>query len=467
MTRLSILAASLLLGASAAAQPTLVPLVSNGPTGERINLVIVAEGYTEAQRSAFTQDASAVAGAFFSAEPYDRYSQFFNVFALFVASPESGADHPSRNEYRDTAFGAFYDCGGTQRLICLSGAGQIALYARVRELLPEYDQVLALVNDPEYGGAGGSYSTASVHPLSAEIAIHEVGHSFARLSDEYGGTGSGFTSVNTTTTTARSAIPWRVWIEPTTPLPTPSSGAFQNAVGLFEGAAYADLGAYRPQHMCKMRSLGVPFCAVCREHHIGAIYNLVSPIAAVEPAGSTVESQGGQTLTFRVEALVPSDRRAFEWTVGGVPVDAQDVLELQSDDLPAGTTQVGVRVADVTDEVREPSLRPLLQDTHSWTVTRLAVAGEAPVGPVTRLGAVAPNPVRGSARVRYQLARAAHVRLTVLDVLGRVVTVVEDGPQPAGPHQALWPTDGVPAGLYLVRLDAAGTVETRPVTVVR
>ena len=304
------------LAAPAAAQPVLLPLLENGPTAERVNVVLVAEGYTAAQRGRFEADAARIAGALLATPPYSDYRAFFNAYAVAVASAESGADHPSRGVYRDTYFDAAYDCAGIERLICLGGEGRLDTV--LRDVFPEYDVVLVVVNDPEYGGSGGRFAVASTHGAAAEIAVHEVGHSFAGLSDEYGGTGRGFDSWNTTTTTDRARVPWRVWVEDETPLPTPDADAYTGVVGLFEGAAYADFGAYRPERFCKMRALGDPFCAVCTERHVGAVYGLVSPIASAEPAGPDVEVGDGDRLALRVEPLVPEDRLAVEWTVDGL-----------------------------------------------------------------------------------------------------------------------------------------------------
>lgn len=458
-----------LLAASAQAQPALVPLVENGPQDARVNVVVVAEGYTESQRTRFEDDADRLVGALFATPPYDRYRAFFNAYALAVASAEAGADDPSAGIFRDTYFDAAFDCAGTARLICISAGGQSRLDALLRDLVPAYDVVILLVNDPQYGGSGGRIAIASTNTASAEIAIHEVGHSFARLADEYGGSGSGFDSRNTTTRTQRQTTPWRVWIEDETPLPTPDTPTFDGVVGLFEGAAYADQGAYRPERFCKMRTLGSAFCAVCHEHHIGAIYDLVSPIAGAMPAAEAVAIEEGGSLTFEVEALVPSDRLGITWTVDGVAVGASETsVTLAAADLPVGTSEVAARVTDTTDKVRDPGLLPLLSDTRRWTVTRSGVVGtEAGPGGGTRLGVVVPNPVRGRATFSFGLAGALDVRLSVLDALGREVAVVVDGPRGAGPHEVAWSASGLPAGVYVLRLAAPGAVLTRTLTVAR
>ena len=452
--------------ASAAGAQTgaLSTILETGPVDQRINVVVVAEGYTAGQLGQFRADAGSAVALLLDRPPYDAYGGLFNAYAVSVASNQSGADHPSRNEFRDTAFDAYYDCAGIERLVCIGD--QPALFGVLAQAFPAYDVLIVLVNDPQYGGSGGQISVASTHPSSAEIVIHEVGHSFAGLADEYGGTGAGFTSVNTSRSAARAALPWSVWVEPATPLPTPQGGAFSGAVGAFLGAAYSDHSAYRPQELCGMRTLATAFCAVCHENHIGAMYRAVSPLGTVEPAGTTVEA-AGQPLTFRVAPLVPADRQSVEWRVGGAVVQTGgETLTLAPGDLPQGQSTVEVRVADVTAEVRDPALVPLLSDAHAWTVNRTATDAASGAG-ATWLGAVGPNPAAGDVRVPFRLAAAGDVRLSVVDVLGREVAVLVDGPLAAGPHSATWAAGRAPAGLYVVRLDALGVRAVRRVTVAR
>ncbi|WP_420457629.1 M64 family metallopeptidase [Rubrivirga sp.] len=456
--------ALLLLAAAGAAQaqPVLTPIVSNGPTDRRINLVIVAEGFVAGQEATFVSRATAVADDLLSTPPYDRYRPAFNVFGAFVPSAQTGSDHPSRGVFRDTYFDSYYDCGGIERLICVGAQDRVQTL--LVQTVPDYDIVFVLVNDPEYGGSGGVFAVGSVHPLASDLALHEIGHSFGRLADEYGGTEAGFTSLNTTVSPNRELAPWSEWIEASTPTPTPDVGAQTGAVGLFLGAAYSDTGAYRPQRFCEMRELGRPFCAVCHEHHVGAIYGRVSPLDAVSPAGPEAEGDGGP-LTFRVETLVPPADLAVEWTVDGVPVEA-DGPALTLTAYADGST-VAARVLDTSTTVREPSVRALMEDTYAWTVRGTATGAEGDPERVTRLGVPRPNPVRASTRLSFWLAAPARARLSVVDVLGREVAVVADGPRAAGAHGVDWAPGALPAGVYLVRLDAAGVVATRALTLLR
>ena len=453
------------LAGGAAAQPAPLVVFENGPRAERVNVVVVAEGYREADQEAFGAEAARLVEAVFAVEPYRRYRAFFNAYAVPTVSAEAGADRPAQGVDRDTRLGATFGCGGVHRALCLSADGERRLDRLLRDAVPEVDVALVLVNDAEYGGSGGRVAVVSAHVEAAELAVHELGHTLAGLSDEYGGSAAGFASRNTATHV--HDVPWGPWLDGATPLPTPDTDAHGHVVGAFEGAAYADRGAFRPERHCRMRALGHAFCAVCAEHHVGAIYGLVSPIGDAWPAETEVTA-GGTALAFGVTPLVPDGQARVEWTVDGVPVGAGLVLRLDAADLPAGTARVEVRVTDATDAVRDPDLVPLLTDTRAWTVTRpVATAAEGGAGGATRLGLPTPNPVRGAARLPYRLGRGGAVRLAVHDALGREVAVLADGVQPAGLHEASWDAGGLAPGAYVVRLETPDAAAARLVTVAR
>ena len=466
MRALLLALAVLALAGGAAAQPAPLVVFESGPRAERINVVVVAEGYRVGDLGAFRAEAERLVEAVFAVEPYGRYRAFFNAYAVPVASAEAGADRPAQGVERDTYLDATFGCGGVHRALCLGGDGERRLGRLLRDAVPEYDVALVLVNDAEYGGSGGRVAVVSAHAAAVELAVHELGHTLAGLSDEYGGTAAGFASRNTAT--HAHDVPWSAWVDGATPLPTPDTDAHGHVVGAFEGAAYADRGAFRPERHCRMRALGHGFCAVCTEHHIGALYDRVSPVADAWPAEHDVVADGPR-LAFRVDALVPDGQARVEWTVDGVLVaSGQPTLDLDAADLPPGTSRVEVRVTDATGDVRDPDLVPLLTDTRAWTVTRpVATAAEGGAERSTRLGHVAPNPVRGAARLAYQTGRGGAVRLAVYDALGREVAVLVDGVRPAGLHEAAWDARGLAPGVYVVRLEAPGAAASRLVTVAR
>jgi hypothetical protein len=232
--------------------------------------VILGEGYTAAEQNRFTADARRFLGSFFGAEVYQEYASYFNVRAVSVPSNQSGASHPEMNPpvTRDTAFGASYNCAGVARLICVNNSRVTAV---VNPLLPanQRDLVMVLVNDPIYGGAGGSIMVSSTNVQAVEIGLHESGHTIGLLADEYTDQppvctlGSEPAAANATRKSDRSAIKWGAWIAPSTAVPTllPSPGQ----PGLFEGSDYCASGKVSPDLQFQDAVVGQPVRSGQRE----------------------------------------------------------------------------------------------------------------------------------------------------------------------------------------------------------
>lgn len=352
---------------------TITTLADHGDPANRIDLVIVGDGYTAAQFDKFDADARRFIGSFFGAEVYKEYASYFNVRTIAFASAQSGASHPERNPplVRSTAFGAAYNCAGVVRLICVDNA---RVNVAVNALLPasQRDFVIVLVNDPEYGGAGGALMVASTHADSVEIGLHESGHAIGLLADEY--TDQPPTcrldveppAANSTRVTDRTAIKWAVWIAPTTAvptlLPTPS------VPGLFEGAEYCPTGKYRPTYNSKMRALGNPFEAVNAEQLVRRFYNYISGIDGAAPAETSLIIRRGAVQQFQVATLQPATHAlTVTWLVDGAAVGSGALFTLDTAQLAKGVHTVRVLVQDATGWVRnDPS--NLLSDIRVWNV---------------------------------------------------------------------------------------------------
>ncbi|MEO7936622.1 MAG: M64 family metallopeptidase, partial [Dokdonella sp.] len=162
----------------------LVALRKNGEPKDKVDLLILGDGYTEAGRKQFIADARRLSDALFSVSPYKERSNDFNVWALMAASPQSGIARPSSGMHRWTPLGTRYDAFGSERYV-LTFENQA-----LRELAQNapYEFIEILVNNETYGGGGiyGLYSTAAAKSeWSPYLFIHEFGHHFAGLADEY------------------------------------------------------------------------------------------------------------------------------------------------------------------------------------------------------------------------------------------------------------------------------------------
>ncbi len=348
-------------------------IVNNGDPANRVDIAIVGDGYTAGDMTKYRNDVAQFVAGWFAQEPYLEYSTYFNVHRIDVISNESGADHPERDPqvFVDTAFNATYNCGGIQRLICVS-TGTVNQVIGASLPPSHYDIKLVIVNDPEYGGSGGSVAVASTHASAVELILHEVGHSFGLLADEYTGGGPSCnpnvepSEPNATRETMRALIKWNVWIDPSTPIPTATTTP--GIPGLYEGARYCDQGLYRPTHNNKMRTLGRPFEQINSEQHVKRIYNFVSPIDSVSPSEDTVTIDTTESQIFSVAAPEPlTHSLTVQWRLNGQPFGSAVQREIDGSVFGEGVYTLSAEVNDPTTFVRnDPSM--VLRESFEWTL---------------------------------------------------------------------------------------------------
>jgi hypothetical protein len=358
-------------------------IVNNGAPQLRVDIAIVGDGYTAGEMTKYRNDALQFVQGWFAQDPYREYQRYFNVHRVDVVSNQSGADHPETGTFVDTAFDAAYNCGGTQRLICVN---QTKVFAALqRSLAPnEYDIRLVIVNDAEYGGSGGNVAVASTNAQAVELILHEVGHSFALLLDEYGGSQCGTfnepNAPNITTQTARSQIKWNYWIDGNTSVPTTSTSP--GVPGLYQGGWFCDHGYYRPTYDSKMRTLGRAFDQINTEQLVKRIYNIVSPIESSTPSLNSVALNSGESQLFLINSPSPlSYVLDVTWFVDGQPRGAGKTFFLNASMLGAGTHSLDALVRDNTTWVRRDN-EQLLSETRHWTLSITgSPAPPPPVGP--------------------------------------------------------------------------------------
>jgi hypothetical protein len=322
----------------------LTKVYDEGPASDRWNLVIVSEGYTSAQISDFHARVQEFITHLFSEPPFDEpaVACAINVWRLDVASNESGADDPACGDGTGagttaaTYFDATYCSDGEIRRLLSGDSGLVT--STVSATLPEYDNILVLVNGSMRGGAGGSVAWLSTSSGDwRDVAVHEMGHAVFGLADEYdlyssadeeghdNYTGGEPGEPNVTAEADPALVKWASFVTAGATVPTmnnpdcgnPNSGASPVAagtVGTFEGARYFHCDAYRPEYACMMRTSGTPFCAVCRQtiRDFYATFAAPSPTTGVSldtPTLDYTDTPVGTTMlraaTFSVEACVP------------------------------------------------------------------------------------------------------------------------------------------------------------------
>lgn len=249
-------------------------ILQNGDPEKKIDLVILAEGYTHFEKEKFIADAGRVTGYLFEEEPFKSEKSNFNVRAVFVPSEESGTDVPGENIYKSTHFNATFYTFDVPRYLTTSDMKNIYDAAAT---VP-YDYIYVLVNSERYGG-GGFYNFVSVctsgNELTKEVFVHEFGHGFAGLGDEY------YTSSVTyedfynlkiepwepnLTTLINFEEKWVEMVADSIPVPTPRKMEYNKTVGVFEGGGYLSKGIYSPFIDCRMKSNDAKlFCPVCNQ----------------------------------------------------------------------------------------------------------------------------------------------------------------------------------------------------------
>ena len=314
-------------------------IVTNGPVLNRLNIVVLSEGYTTNQLAQFLDDATNAVIALLSHPPYQEYSNYFNAFAIKVASSQTGSAHPTGPPYTTyTYFNSIYY--PYSDLITIppnfadanSSHGQGKVDALLQTFMPNCQLSVLLVNELYYpGGSDGSGKTAiastgallsEMPPYPPGMLTHETGHVLASLGDEYTTPYPGFPDTeepNTTRQTNRLLIKWKAWISSDTPVPTPDAIG-DGVVGLFQGAHYHPSGWYRPELNCAMSVLGYPFCSVCSEALVLAIYQHVRPVDGFSPAGTNFSVSSTQAMAFSVSLLQPATHDLdVQWFTNGVP----------------------------------------------------------------------------------------------------------------------------------------------------
>lgn len=248
-------------------------LLKSGNEKDCIDVAILAEGYTEKEMDLFYQDAQNVCEYLFSHEPFSSMKNKFNIVAVASPSEDSGVSIPRSNQWKHTAFSSHFDTFYSERYLT---TGNIKDIHNALAGIP-YEHIIILANTDKYGGGGiyNSYTLITAHhPLLKPIVVHEFGHSFGGLADEYFYDNDVLTDTyplnvepleQNITTLVNFASKWQDMLPANTPIPTPVSEKDKYPIGVYEGGGYSAKGIYRPAFDCRMRTNSCPeFCPVCQ-----------------------------------------------------------------------------------------------------------------------------------------------------------------------------------------------------------
>jgi len=349
--------------------PELITVRESGESATRQDWVFLADGYRLEERDSFLADIEENLAHMEQVEPYSRYMPLVNVWALFLPSAESGADHLELDPptYADTPLGCHYGAYGIDRLLDCDGDAVLAASSHA----PGEDVRIVLVNDPTYGGSGAAAFAVSFNGKEMVQAVaHEMAHSDGNLADEYdygmhsseGLWGTEFPNCSA----SPDPTPWEHWIL-----------AESDGVGAFSPCSYSDY--FRPtDEACMMNILQDTFCVVCRESLVRTIYGHLDRLIQNE-ASEPLSLEEGGSLVLSVEVLdIAGSPLHATWLreapdgSGAPPTLLADGGGLFSHtldwtDFDPGVHTVTVRVEDLIDWVLVD--RPLaMEDEYSFSI---------------------------------------------------------------------------------------------------
>lgn len=330
--------------------PDIIPLLNSGSSANRVDIAIVAEGYTQAERDKFIADANTFLKTFLGSEnarlnsPFSNYNGFFNANALFFASQQSGTDQPNNGTYVNTYFNSTQH--GSDGRLLYGDSGSVVI--EVGRALPAnaHELIIVLVNTPLYGGAGGEIAWASAgNSAASELALHEIGHSFAGLQDEYVDStvaasfpldASDFLN-SAHVTDSLNRIPWSAWMG--------YNDGELGVVGTYQGGYYRSTGVWRATQNSKMLSLGVPFSSPEKEAFALNYYKAIGDYLSVD-----------STIPGIYRPVTPNNALfSFAWSATGKTTVTTDgsFFDAYASGLMSGASSLTLTTTDNTGLIRK------------------------------------------------------------------------------------------------------------------
>jgi len=404
---------SLLIGSSCFAQSfETFPLLQNGDNSKRVVIAVLGDGFTAAEQAAFTASAQNTINYLFTKSPYTEYKNYFNAYAVKVISTESGVKHPGTStdvpepvipvSNPNNYLGSTFDVG-VHRCIYSNTTNKVGQVLAAN--VPDYDITYVLGNSTAYGGCGGTYAFASLNASANEVIVHELGHSFGKLADEYWFPGS-LESANKTQNSNPATIKWKNWVG-------------LNGVGIYP---YTESPTwFRPHENCEMRYLNQQFCSVCKEAIIEKLHSLVSPVDSYTPANNaTVDATSN--VTFTVNEILPIPNTLVNsWSLNGTALAATgNSVTITPGQLNNGNNTLTLSVVDNNPLLKVDNHSTLHVTNVSWTLSKTTLK-LSEVKAEERRFSIYPNPTEGEFFIKGKQGFSKEAKVEVYDASGRLI----------------------------------------------
>jgi hypothetical protein len=413
-------AGATLSAAGTALSQNVEPLLQNGPDSAKKIIAVIGDGYAASDMVQWADDVQrmVIDGVFTEDETFRRNHTAFNIYRVDAVSVDSGVSQIEYDENgtpndgsddtiisqttKNTALSYIYSGSWAHCWMQGSATTNTKLQNILSATVPNYDYIFIILNEPGFGGCGGSGRQTVTSGGSYTVMAHEMGHGIGGLHDEYyrsgtSWTGGAYNDRNCTTVTNRNTVVWHDLIDAATPVPTVYDSATMDSnttVGIFEGCRTKETGIYRPVQSCRMRSNSPQFCPVCQR----LINDILAPfvdsagdyVSFVNWPGATCKSASAAQITYGSDATArnndaaaltmscPARRpdkngwtnRAFghAFVIDRNPTD--DVCCHVESKNPGGAVEVGGTDCSSGEDTAMQVLRldfPKMYDPYSWS----------------------------------------------------------------------------------------------------
>lgn len=366
---------------------------SGGSLANRVNIMIVGDGWTAAQitAGAYSRACVRLKDRLIALKPFAEYKNLLNVLRVDVPSTQAGTSHELGNVRVDNYFGTYFSKTTVDGRDTDDRGVWFRSWSRSRRLLGEVNPrtprnvILVLINDATYGGAAmflGSAAqgvgTVTTHADAGDVFVHELGHALVNLADEYDYGGHNAprrepAEANVTIESDPTRVKWKHWIEARVP-----------GIGVHRGAQYCQNGVYRPKANCLMKALNQEMCEVCLERAVQRFFENVSLIDDSLSNQAAITLTVGRGFGFYVATVAP-ERPVLEaqWFLDGRRVAGTETagtrgpvyrIDLTPAQLPAGNHTLRFVVQDKTPLTAN---WPATVRTHAPSVKQWAIAVRA------------------------------------------------------------------------------------------